>query len=185
MSDFLEGVSVFLIGMMGAGKTTIGRLLAQRLGYRFLDTDAVIEQFTKQSVAQVFAEAGEAEFRSLETQVLAELSTYVRTVTATGGGIVLKPENWSYLRHGLIVWLDVPVQQLQARLQGDTTRPLLQEDPSAKLELLLNQRQNLYAQADVRVTYQENETPEQVVDRTLTLMQQRIRPKGEPPGEQN
>ncbi len=177
MSDLLKGVNLYLIGMMGSGKTTIGRLLAKRLSYRFFDTDAVIEQVAGQSINQIFAEAGEPEFRSLETKVLAELSSYSRLAIATGGGIILKRENWSYLRRGIVVWLDVPLEDIQNRLQGDKTRPLLQaEDLPTKLQSLLEQRQSLYAQADVRVTYQPGETPEQMVDRVLEQIRLVIKP---------
>lgn len=153
---------------MGAGKTTIGRLVASQLGYRFIDTDAVIEQSAGQSINQIFAESGEAEFRQLETQVLAELSAHTRMAIATGGGIVLQRHNWSYLHHGIVIWIDVPVEQLYKRLQKDTTRPLLKSpNPLEKLQQLFEQRQHLYAQADVRVTWMEPEAPIQLAARIL------------------
>jgi shikimate kinase len=134
---------------MGAGKTTVGRELATASRYRFVDTDAVISQATGKSITQLFADVGEGAFRQLESQVLAEVSAYTKLVIATGGGIVLRRENWSYLHHGLVVWLDVPVELLYARLAEDTTRPLLQDtDPLGKLRLLYEQRQPLYKQAD-------------------------------------
>lgn len=168
MSNFLKGTNLYLIGMMGCGKTTVGQLLATRLGYRFFDTDTLVEQIAGQPIREIFATAGEAEFRQWEHQVLGELSAYTRLVIATGGGIVLRPDNWSYLHHGVIVWLDVPVSQLQERLQQDTTRPLLQtENLTERLTTLLEQRQALYAQADVRITVAADETPEQTVDRAL------------------
>lgn len=168
MHSLLKGVNLYLVGMMGAGKTTVGRLMATHLGYRFVDTDAVIEQVTGQSITQLFANVGEAAFRQLESQVLAEVCAYTNLAIATGGGIVLRRENWSYLHHGLIVWLDVPVELLYARLASNTTRPLLQEaDPLEKLQTLLEQRQPLYAQADLRVTLTNEETPEQIATRVL------------------
>lgn len=173
VNDFLKGTSLYLIGMMGAGKTTIGQLLAAKLSYRFFDTDAVIEQVTGLPIRELFAESGEAAFRTLESQVLAELSAYTRSVIATGGGIVLKRENWGHLRHGIVVWLDVPVAHLQQRLQGDRSRPLLQEpDPVAKLQTLLEQRQPLYTQADVCIRYCPEETPEQLTERTIEEIKQ-------------
>lgn len=153
---------------MGAGKTTVGQLITQSLNYRFFDTDAVIEQATGQSISQIFASTGEAEFRQIETQVLAELSTYFRLVISTGGGIVTQRQNWSYLRHGIIIWLDVPLEVLYNRLKQDTHRPLLQtSDPLARLQLLLQERRPLYAQADVTVEVAPEETPEQVAKRVL------------------
>lgn len=165
----LQGVNLYLVGMMGAGKTTVGRLLASQLNYGFVDTDAVIEKVAKVgSISQLFAEKGEATFRQLESQVLAQVCAYTNLAIATGGGIVLRRENWSYLHHGLIVWLDVPVELLYTRLATDTTRPLLQDpDPLGKLQTLLQQRQPLYAQADLRVTISSEETPAQIATRVL------------------
>jgi shikimate kinase len=168
MSSLLQGVSLYLIGMMGAGKTTVGRLLAQQLGYGFLDTDDVITKAAGKSINQLFAEEGEAAFRQLETDILAQVCAYVKLIVATGGGIVMRRENWSYLHHGLIVWLDVPVEILYTRLAEDTTRPLLQDpDPQSKLRSLLEQRQPLYAQADLRITVGEGETTEQIVSKII------------------
>ena len=181
MNNLLKGVNLYLIGMMGSGKTTVGRLLAKELGYGFIDTDAVIEQVTGQSIAQIFAEAGEAAFRDIETQVLAEISARPRLAIATGGGIVLARKNWSYLHHGLIVWLDVPVEELHSRLQQDTTRPLLQtDDLLTRLQTLSEQRQHLYAQADLRFRLTPGETPEQVATRLLAEIPQVLRQPATP-----
>lgn len=177
MSNFLKDRSLFLIGMMGSGKTTVGRLLAEKLSYRFCDTDSIIEHCAQKSISNIFAESGEDAFRDLESAVLAEVSSYLRTVVATGGGVVLQQKNWSYLRHGIVVWFDVSIEQLQTRLLSDMTRPLLQEtDPVAKLQMLLEQRQTLYAQADVRVECEAGETPEQVAERAIDQIKQVIKP---------
>ena len=146
MSNLLQGLNIYLIGMMGSGKTTIGNHLAQSLNYRFIDTDQTIEAIAKQPVSAIFAESGEASFRELETKVLAELSVYTRAVIATGGGIIGQQRNWSYLRQGLIVWLDVDLEILKKRVAQDATRPL-----AAKLESLLEARRPLYAQADIQI----------------------------------
>jgi shikimate kinase len=164
----LRGTSLFLVGMMGAGKTSVGRILARKLGYRFCDTDGVIEQAVGKPITQIFEESGEAEFRQLETQVLGEVASFTRMAIATGGGIVTTPKNWSYLQHGVVIWLDVPVDRLYQRLRRDTTRPLLQHpDPEGRLRELLEQRRSLYAQADVRVEVTGDETSEQVADMVL------------------
>lgn len=169
----LKGVSVFLIGMMGVGKTTIGQLLAKQLDYAFLDVDQFIEQATGQTVATIFAESGEAIFRQLETATLSQVSARLRRVVATGGGIVVAPENWSYLRDGVIVWLDVPVEQLRERLSQDTTRPLLQnQDLTARLTQLSQDRRSLYAQADIHIQVMPDETPEQVSARVMDAIAQ-------------
>lgn len=174
----LKGVSLFLVGMMGSGKTTVGRLLAAELGYQFFDTDSLIEQLAGQTVTEIFATAGEAGFRRLEKQVLAELSAYKNLAIATGGGIVLDPHNWSFLRHGLVIWLDAPVETLYHRLQGDSSRPLLAApDPLAKLQTILANRQPLYAQADVTVTISAAAGPEQVTAKVLTEISKVLRPE--------
>ena len=94
-AQLLKKTNLYLVGMMGAGKTTIGRKLANRLGYHFFDTDALIEQSTGQKVNELFAKEGEAGFREIETQVLAQISSHTNLVVATGGGIVTQQMKWS------------------------------------------------------------------------------------------
>lgn len=185
LNNRLKGINLYLVGMMGAGKTTVGQLLATQLGYRFFDTDVVIEQATEQPISEIFATSGEATFREIESQVLAELSAYTRLVIATGGGIVVRQQNWSYLRHGLIIWLDVPVDQLYDRLKDDTTRPLLQsENPKQQLETILEKRRSLYAQADLHILVKPGETPEQLATRILEAIPSVLKPETmAPPSE--
>ncbi|GAB4152096.1 MAG: shikimate kinase [Cyanobacteria bacterium J069] len=174
----LRRTNLYLVGMMGCGKTTVGRLVAQKLGYQFFDTDALLETATQQTVAQVFAERGEAGFRELETQILAELSSYAygSLAIATGGGAVLNPQNWSYLHHGIVIWLDVPAEQLYYRLRHSSTRPLLQDpDPRQRIQEILDQRRPLYAQADVHVQLRGRESPEFVTARVLEAIARAIR----------
>lgn len=154
---------------MGTGKTTIGQLLASRLEYRFFDTDILIERVAETTIDKIFATEGENYFRSLETKVLAQVCAYTRSAIATGGGIILKPENWGYLRHGLIVWLDAPVEILVQRLQEDRSRPLLKDrDLSERLASLLAERYSLYAQADLRITIaRSQQTSQEIVDEIL------------------
>ena len=157
MSDLLRGLNIYLIGMMGSGKSTVGKHLAQILNYRFIDTDSTVEAIADQSIPAIFEEFGEATFRELETKVLAELSVYTRSVISTGGGIIQSNLNWSYLRQGLVVWLDVDVEILQERVAQDTNRPL-----ANKLESLLETRLPLYAQADLRISTTPEQSPEAV-----------------------
>jgi shikimate kinase len=167
-ATWLQGTTVYLIGPMGAGKTTVGQVLAESLGYRYFDTDQVIETAAQQSIAQIFADSGEAVFRQLETDTLQALSPLLRCVIATGGGIVLKPENWGYLRNGVIVWLDVPVDLLHDRLIADTTRPLLQAgNLRDRLQTLDQERRSRYAQADIPIAIAAGESPEAIVQRIL------------------
>lgn len=172
----LRKTNLYLTGMMGAGKTTIGRKLANRLGYRFVDTDTLIEQSASQSVSELFASAGETAFRQLETQVLAQVSAYTNLVVATGGGIITQQMNWSYLHHGIVIWLDVPVSILVSRLSGDSSRPLLKDaNLSDRLTDLIAERGELYAQADIRVEY-EGKSVGRTCDRILKAIQSNLRP---------
>ena len=167
----LSGRSLYLVGMMGSGKTSTGRPLAERLGYGFVDADAVIEQAAGCSIPDIFDRDGEAGFRSLESQVLSAISQRHSLVVATGGGVVTQPENWGMLHSGIVIWLDVMPDQLLQRLNADSTvRPLLQTaDPEAALNALLNERRPLYAEADLTVVIND-ETPEAVADGILQLV---------------
>ena len=167
----LSGRSLYLVGMMGSGKTSTGRPLAERLGYGFVDADAVIEQAAGCSIPDIFDRDGEAGFRSLESQVLSAISQRHSLVVATGGGVVTQPENWGLLHSGIVIWLDVVPDQLLHRLNADSTvRPLLQTtDPEASLNTLLNERRPLYGEADLTVVIND-ETPEAVADGILQLL---------------
>ena len=167
----LAGRSLYLVGMMGSGKTSTGRPLAERLGYGFVDADAVIEQAAGCSIPDIFDRDGEAGFRSLESQVLSAISQRHSLVVATGGGVVTQPENWGLLHSGIVIWLDVVPDQLLHRLNADSTvRPLLQTtDPEASLNTLLNERRPLYGEADLTVVIND-ETPEAVADGILQLL---------------
>lgn len=138
--------NLYLVGLMGAGKTTIGRSLAKRLGFDFLDSDHEIELRTGVSIPTIFEIEGEEGFRKREAQVIAELSRLSDHVVATGGGVVLRPDNRANLRaNGFVVYLDVPPPILWERTCHDRNRPLLQvENPLLRLEELYSQRDPLY-----------------------------------------
>lgn len=171
MTDLLQGLNVYLIGMMGAGKTTVGRLLAAHLQYGFLDTDDVITKAAGKTINEVFAKDGEEAFRSLESDVLSKVCAHTKLAVATGGGIILRRRNWSYLHCGLVVWLDAPVDVLYNRLAADTTRPLLQDaDLKEKLRTLVAGRQALYSEADLHITIALDEAPEQIAQRIITAI---------------
>ena len=167
----LGGRSLYLVGMMGSGKTSTGRPLAEQLGYGFVDADAVIEQAAGCTIPEIFERDGEAGFRDLENQVLNAISQRHSLVVATGGGVVTQPENWGLLHSGIVIWLDVVPEQLMERLRADSTiRPLLQtEDPEVALNALLAERRALYAEADLTVVIQQ-ETPAEVADGILQLL---------------
>lgn len=176
-AERLRGVNLFLVGMMASGKSTLGVELAAQLGFQFFDTDVLVEQVAGCPISQIFADQGEATFRELETQVLAQLSSYTRLVIATGGGIVLRPHNWSYLHHGLTIWLDVAPTLIWQRLLKDPgQRPLLQTpDPEAALHRFMKQRQPFYAQADVRVSIRSETSPPQLTEQVWQAICARLR----------
>ena len=171
LTQRLGGRSLYLVGMMGSGKTSTGRPLAERLGYGFVDADAVIEQAAGCCIPDIFERDGEAGFRKLESQVLSAISQRHSLVVATGGGVVTQPENWGLLHSGIVIWLDVVPDQLLRRLNADrTVRPLLQtDDPEAALNALLNKRRPLYSEADLTVVINE-EPPEAVAEGILQLL---------------
>ncbi|ABB25318.1 shikimate kinase [Synechococcus sp. CC9902] len=171
LKERLSGRSIYLIGMMGSGKTSTGRPLAKRLGYGFVDADAVIEQVAGCTIPEIFERDGEAGFRSIESQVLNAISQRHSLVVATGGGVVTKPENWGQLHSGIVVWLDVNRAQLIERLRDDSTqRPLLQQpNPEAALDTLLQERRPLYGEADLTVVIKD-ESPDAVADGILQLL---------------
>ena len=171
LAQRLAGINVYLVGMMGAGKSAVGRPLAEALGYRFLDADTALEQVAGRSIATLFAEEGEEGFRNLETAVLDRLASFHSLVVATGGGVVTRPVNWGHLQQGLVVWLDAPEERLLARLRADPTpRPLLDApDPAGRLTALLEARRPLYAQADLQVT-QVDGPPEAVALQVLEAL---------------
>jgi shikimate kinase len=167
----LQNLNIYLIGMMGSGKSTIGQVLAKQIGYGFLDTDSSIECLTKQSISKIFATVGEDEFRSIESQVLSEVSAYTKLVVSTGGGIVIKQENWGSLRQGMVVWLDVAENVLWQRLVGDTNRPLLLDpNPQAKLHEILESRRSRYGEADLRIAIAQERPPADVAAEILQMI---------------
>ena len=167
-SDRLQGLNVYLVGMMGAGKSSAGKMLARQLEYRFFDTDTLAERVAGRSIHEIFASDGEEAFRQLETQVLSQLAGCTRSAIATGGGIVLARQNWSYLHQGLTIWLDASVEILMQRLRHDSSRPLLQTpDPTGTLAELLERRRPLYAQADLRLPILPEDTPVKVATRII------------------
>ncbi|KAL5216947.1 hypothetical protein ABZP36_008348 [Zizania latifolia] len=140
---YLNERCIYLVGMMGSGKTTVGKILAEVLGYSFFDSDKLVEKAVGiSSVAEIFQLHSEAFFRDNESEVLRDLSSMHRLVVATGGGAVIRPINWSYMRKGLTIWLDVPLDALARRIAkvGTASRPLLHQesgDPYAKVAALV------------------------------------------------
>lgn len=148
-----------LVGMMGAGKSSVGRYLATQTGRPFIDTDLLIQHRFGRPISQIFQLYGEDAFRDHETSVLKTLDREP-SVISTGGGIVLRPENWDEMRRlGTIVYLKAPLQVLLDRLEASKKkRPLLQsEDWAARVEALLEARRPLYEQADLVVEVSDSD----------------------------
>jgi shikimate kinase len=142
-----------LIGFMGTGKSSVGRLAAEMLQFDFVDTDELIEAQTGKTIAEIFAQQGETTFRQIEHQTVIQLGQRKNTVIATGGGLVAHPANLASLKeHALVVCLWATPETIWDRVRAQTHRPLLQTpDPLQKIRDLLAQRDSAYRQADVLI----------------------------------
>jgi shikimate kinase len=172
--------SVVLVGMMGAGKSSIGRRLAVRLGIAFADADSEIETAHRMTIADIFSTYGEAYFRSGETRVIARLLESGPQVLATGGGAFMNADTRGAIgANGISVWLKAEFEVLMRRIKRRQDRPLLKtEDPGETLRTLMAERYPVYAQADL--TIQSREVPhEKIVDEIVGALADRLAPKVE------
>jgi shikimate kinase len=165
---------VLLIGMMGAGKTTTGHLLSDRLKWPYLDSDEEVEKSTGRTVPEIWKEDGEPAFRREEARVLDEAcGSSGPAVIAVAGGAVLDPENRALIRRaGLVVWLRADVMTLAARVGSGSGRPLLDAGPAAALERLSAERSPVYAELADLVFDVDRLSPPQVVDRIVEALEQ-------------
>lgn len=170
-----------LVGFMASGKTTVGRLIAERTGWHFVDLDREVERATGRSVEEIFRSDGEEAFRELEARVTREAALPERAVVATGGGWMARPELRDRWEGAVRVWLEVAPDDVLERL-GDRvgSRPLLAGDsPARTARAILERRRGDYARAEVRVDTAER-TPEEVADEVLRRVAEHIEP---PPAE--
>ena len=170
--ELLGGRSVVLVGMMGAGKTSVGKRLAGRLGLTFIDADTAIEEAAKKTVTEIFAEHGEDYFRQGERRVIARLLREPRQIIATGGGAFMNAETRAAIRAaGLSIWLKADWELLFERVRRRPTRPLLQNaDPEGTLKALVDLRYPVYAEADL--TVQSVDVPhEAMVDAVMAALE--------------
>jgi len=163
--------NIILVGPMGAGKTTIGKQLAQQLGREFYDSDREIEQHTGADIPLIFELEGEAGFRKREKNMIHELTKKKDIVLATGGGAILDPENREQLKmHGFVVYLNAPLSQLINRTSRDKNRPLLQtENPHKKMEEILAVRDPLYREVADVIVETDGSPVRNVVKKLITL----------------
>ncbi len=162
---------LYLVGFMASGKSTIGRALAERIGWTFVDIDAEIESRAGKRITDIFAEVGEQAFRDLETAVLKAHIAHVEVgqprVIALGGGAFIQDRNWQMVvNNGITVWLDCPIETVRRRLGDDNTRPLAANRNG--LGKLFDDRRPLYARADYRVNV-DTDHVDDIVQRILGL----------------
>ncbi len=170
MQTAMAPTSIFFVGMMASGKSSVGRYLAERIGWDFYDVDKVIEERTGVPVSYIFEREGEAGFRVRETRIMAELTARAGVVISMGGGAPMFEVNRKLLKRGLVVQLVVSVSDVIERTRYDSTRPLLQTaDPVARIRSLMLERGPVYDEVcDVRVTTSRM-NPHMVVDRLLSM----------------
>jgi shikimate kinase len=165
-----DKIHIFLIGFMGSGKTSLGKLLARKLNFDFLDTDMQIEEQENCSIQEIFNSNGETYFRDLEHQLLNNISqTKNATVFSTGGGMPIFNDNISVMKeNGIVVFLNVPVGMLYFRLKNDVKRPLLAEKENlfSYIETTLNERMPIYSQANfvIDARLNKSELVDEIID---------------------
>ena len=162
LKEKLSGRNIFLIGMMGSGKSQTGPDLAKMINYAFVDTDDVIEKASKQSISSIFEKDGEKVFRDVEKKVLKEISQHHSLVIATGGGLVTLPENWGILHQGIVIWLDLDLKRSIKRLESDQKRrPLLFGDNLAEnFSQIYESRKPIYLESDLRIEVEDQSSYE-------------------------
>lgn len=177
--DFVAGRPIVLVGLMGAGKTSIGRRLAEKLGLEFVDADHEIEAAAGQSIPEIFEQHGEAYFREGERRVIARLMDGGPQVLATGGGAFMNEETRARIKaQALSVWLKADLTLLMKRVSKRNDRPLLKaDDPEAVMRALMDARYPVYAEADVTVESRDVQHQQMVNEVVRTLARQAARNK--------
>ena len=170
--DWTVNKTIVLVGMMGAGKTAVGKALATRLGVPFLDSDAEIEKAAAMSIAEIFARDGEAFFRDRETEVIDRLLDTSRGVLSTGGGAFLSERNRKLMsKKGVSVWLNADLKLLWNRVKHKDTRPLLRTaDPYKTLKEIYDVRVPIYGLADLTVMSRASYSIEKMADKVLAAL---------------
>lgn len=160
--------NIVLVGMMGAGKTTVGELLATKLNRELKDIDRVIEQEQKKSIIEIFTDDGEEAFRKLESETIEKFSNMSDLIISTGGGALEKANNLSNLqKNGIIIYLEADIEELFKRVKNETQRPLLKEqDPLEVIKKLIKKREKFYLMADITIIT-DNKSPEKITEEII------------------
>ncbi len=160
--------NIVLVGMMGAGKTTVGELLATKLNRELKDIDRVIEQEQKKSIIEIFTDDGEEVFRKLESETIEKFSNMSDLIISTGGGALEKANNLSNLqKNGIIIYLEADIEELFKRVKNETQRPLLKEqDPLEVIKKLIKKREKFYLMADITIIT-DNKSPEKITEEII------------------
>lgn len=160
--------NIILVGMMGSGKTSIGKLLAEELGFKLIDTDVEVEKKNKMTINEIFKKMGKMGFRYIEEEVVEQLGRSVNRVIATGGGTIMSPKNYNlFRRNGDMVYLKASAEEIYNRVKGDKTRPLLQtSDPLKTIQELIEKRSEIYEKASITVST-DGKTPEEITTEIL------------------
>ena len=167
-----EAKNIVLVGLMGSGKSAIGRTIAKKLGRRFIDTDRFIERKVGKTVGEIFEQDGEISFRAREKEIIKKISQYIGIVIATGGGVIKDPENFNCLKQsGWIIALYASPETLYKRIEGKRVRPLLlnQVDPVKALDDIQKERKSMYAKADFQIDT-ENKEINDIADEIIELL---------------
>ena len=177
-----QGPHIIITGFMGAGKSTVSEMLAQRLHMPLMDTDLQIETEQGRPVRQIFDERGEAWFRLLESGLLERLAkSSEKMVVSTGGGLPIQPQNRELLaKAGIVIYLQVSAREVLRRLDGDTSRPLLASgDKQARVQDLLAKREPVYQSTADMIIETDGMSPEQIVERIIEQLRKSEQSEGE------
>ncbi|ACD66168.1 MAG TPA: shikimate kinase [Sulfurihydrogenibium sp.] len=164
--------NIYLVGFMGSGKSTVGKILAEKLNMKFVDIDKLIEEKEGMKIKDIFEQKGESYFRELERKQIEAIVNQEGLVVSTGGGLGANLNNMNLMKkNGDVVWLDVSLNTVLDRLKNDQDRPLLKQ-PIEKIKQLFEERKNVYRLANIRINA-DKKTPSQIVEEILTKIKRR------------